>query len=84
MRDAPLLSSCCPGQWAMVQVWLLPGAELAAWFHVIPIRYPDLASVLAGQGSVEVMADSALDQINARTARRDTVARLLIGRGRRI
>ena len=41
------------------------GAELGKVAHVIPVRYPDLASVLAGQGSIEVMADSALDQINA-------------------
>ena len=40
-------------------------AELGKVAHVIPVRYPDLASVLAGQGSIEVMADSALDQINA-------------------
>jgi thioesterase domain-containing protein len=41
------------------------GVELGKVAHVIPIRYPDLASVLAGQGSIDVMADSALDQINA-------------------
>ena len=41
------------------------GAELGKVAHVIAIRYPDLASVLAGQGSVDVMADSAMDQINA-------------------
>ena len=41
------------------------GAELGKVAHVIPIRYPDLASVLAGQGSVDAMANSALDQINA-------------------
>jgi thioesterase domain-containing protein len=41
------------------------GVELGKVAHVIPIRYPDLASALAGQGSIDVMADSALDQINA-------------------
>jgi acyl-CoA synthetase (AMP-forming)/AMP-acid ligase II/thioesterase domain-containing protein len=40
-------------------------AELGKVAHIIPVRYPDLGSVLAGQGSIEVMADSALDQINA-------------------
>ena len=41
------------------------GVELGKVAHVIPVRYPDLASVLAGQGSIQVMANSALDQINA-------------------
>ena len=41
------------------------GVELSKVAHVIPVRYPDLASVLEGQGSIDVMADSALDQINA-------------------
>ena len=41
------------------------GVELGKVAHVIPVRYPDLASVLAGQGSIDVMADSVLDQINA-------------------
>ena len=41
------------------------GVELGKVAHVIPVRYPDLASVLAGQGSIDVMANSVLDQINA-------------------
>jgi thioesterase domain-containing protein len=33
--------------------------------HVIPIRYPDLASTLAGCGAVDDMAEQALQQIDA-------------------
>jgi acyl-CoA synthetase (AMP-forming)/AMP-acid ligase II/thioesterase domain-containing protein len=47
------------------------GTQLSRTAHVIPIRYPDLASTLAGRGSVEDMAELALEQINAVQPRGD-------------
>lgn len=47
------------------------GTQLSKTAHVIPIRYPDLASTLAGRGSVEDMAELALEQINAVQPRGD-------------
>jgi acyl-CoA synthetase (AMP-forming)/AMP-acid ligase II/thioesterase domain-containing protein len=41
------------------------GVDLGKVARVIPIRYPDLASMVTRQGSVDDMADTALDQINA-------------------
>lgn len=47
------------------------GAQLNKVAHVIPIRYPDLAATLAGRGSVDDMAELALQQINAIQPRGD-------------
>lgn len=41
------------------------GVQLSRVAHVVPIRYPDLASTLAGCDSVDDMAELALQQINA-------------------
>ena len=59
------------------------GAQLSKVAHVIPIRYPDLASTLTGRGSVDDMAAMALEQIKAAAAsRRHTFDRLFFGRRR--
>ncbi|MDB5618247.1 AMP-binding protein [Tardiphaga sp.] len=47
------------------------GAQLSKVAHVIPIRYPDLTSTLAGRGSIDDMAALALEQINAVQPRGD-------------
>jgi acyl-CoA synthetase (AMP-forming)/AMP-acid ligase II/thioesterase domain-containing protein/acyl carrier protein len=47
------------------------GAQLSKVAHVIPIRYPDLASTLTGRGSIDDMATMALEQINAAQPRGD-------------
>jgi thioesterase domain-containing protein len=47
------------------------GAQLSKAAHVIPIRYPDLTATLAGCGSVDDMAELALQQINAVQPRGD-------------
>jgi acyl-CoA synthetase (AMP-forming)/AMP-acid ligase II/thioesterase domain-containing protein/acyl carrier protein len=47
------------------------GAQLSTTAHVIPIRYPDLASTLTGRGSIDDMATMAIDQINAAQPRGD-------------
>jgi acyl-CoA synthetase (AMP-forming)/AMP-acid ligase II/thioesterase domain-containing protein/acyl carrier protein len=74
------------------------GAQLSKAAHVIPIRYPDLASTLAGRGSIDDMATLALEQINAAQPRGDIrligyslgggvafeVATRLIGQGRSV
>jgi acyl-CoA synthetase (AMP-forming)/AMP-acid ligase II/thioesterase domain-containing protein len=47
------------------------GAQLSKVAHVIPIRYPDLPSTLAGRGSIDHMATMALEQVNAAQPRGD-------------
>lgn len=47
------------------------GTQLSKVAHVIPIRYPDLTASLAGGGSVDDMAELALQQINAAQPRGD-------------
>jgi acyl-CoA synthetase (AMP-forming)/AMP-acid ligase II/thioesterase domain-containing protein/acyl carrier protein len=47
------------------------GAQLSKVARVIPIRYPDLSSSLAGHGSVQEMAALAVEQINAAQPRGD-------------
>lgn len=41
------------------------GAQLGATAQVVPIRYPDLTSTLAGRGTIDDMASHAVEQIVA-------------------
>ena len=97
-RDADLLPHLVmlPGSMGYGPSLAAFGSQLSKVAHVIPIRYPDLTATLAGCGSVDDMAASAMEQIKAAQPRGDIrligyslgggvafeVASRLIGEGR--
>ena len=72
-RDADLLPHLVmlPGSMGYGPSLAAFGSQLSKVAHVIPIRYPDLTATLAGCGSVDDMAASAMEQIKAAQPRGD-------------
>lgn len=66
-RDAELLPHLVmlPGSMGYGPSLAAFGSQLSKVAHVVPIRYPDLNATLAGCGSVDDMAASAMQQIKA-------------------
>ena len=71
MRIAPLLSSCCPGPWAMVQVWPRSARSWARW--LTSSRYVIRIWLRCSRDKAQSMSwpNSAMDQINAAHPRGD-------------